>query len=118
MKWKGGRKRKTCWDDGSGTGGGREDDGHKRGTEEAEGTSRAQAILRTTQPLGGRTNCVGAQSRATRVEEGGKRLHNYPIQRTYPNPPFPRSLSLASPSLSLVVSLSSRAQACIKPDTF
>jgi len=55
--------------------------------------SRAQAILRTTQPLRGRTDCVGAQSRATRVEEGGKRLHNYPIQRTYPNPPFSRSLS-------------------------
>lgn len=32
----------------------------KTETQEAEGTSRAQAILRTTQPLGGRTNCVGA----------------------------------------------------------
>lgn len=40
----------------------REGEGDKEGkqTQEAEGTSRAQAILRTTQPLGGRTNCVGA----------------------------------------------------------
>lgn len=95
MKWKGGGRGKR---------GGSGERGVGRGGEmqEAGGTSRAQAILRTTQPLGGRTNCVGAQSRATRVEEGGKRLHNYPIQRTYPNPPFSRSLSsraLASSSI-------------------
>lgn len=74
-----------------------------------KGMSRAQAILRTTQPLGGRTNCVGAQSRATRVEEGGKRLHNYPIQHTYQNPPFsslaPSHPFLSPPSLSISLSL-------------
>lgn len=83
------RKRKTRW----WVRGMRGKPGGDAGSAERGGTSRAQAILRTTQPLGGRTNCVGAQSRATRVEEGGKRLHNYPIQRTYPNPPFSRSLS-------------------------
>lgn len=85
VKWKGGGRGKR-----DGPGNGVTEERRRRRV-----ASRAQAILRTTQPLRGRTNCVGAQSRATRVEEGGKRLHNYPIQRTYPNPPFSRSLSLS-----------------------
>jgi len=101
--------------------GGAVDGADTRGNAEETGTaSRVQAILRTTQPLDGRTDCVGAQSRATRVEEGGKRLRNYPIQRTYPKPPFPRcclSLSPAFLSLPVSFSLSSAARARIKPDT-
>lgn len=91
------RKRETRWAVGWGNEGRRGDGGY---------TSRAQAILRTTQPLGGRTNRVGAQSRATRVEEGGKRLHDYPIQRTYPRTrPSLSSSRLLSLSFALSLSL-------------